>query len=198
MMGYYRDHLEDFNEEFRNQMAEFRDGNLFFEIMQQEIWNKAQNDSAAVAALYEKNKSKYLWQPSADAVIFFCSDDESAKQLYGEMKNMPGNWKQYTAALTEKVVADSARYEWDQIPNLNKTIPKAGMVTTPLTNENDNTSSFAYIVHVYPNVMPRNFNEAKGMAINDYQNLLEEQWMQSLKKKYPVRINQKVLAAISK
>ena len=40
------------------QMNEFRDGNLFFEIMQQEIWNKTQNDSTALLALYEKNKDE--------------------------------------------------------------------------------------------------------------------------------------------
>ena len=40
MLNYYRDHLEDFNKEFRSQMAEFKDGNIFFEIMQQEVWNQ--------------------------------------------------------------------------------------------------------------------------------------------------------------
>ena len=79
-------HLEDFNDDFRNQMDEFRDGNLFFEIMQQEVWNKAQNDSAALLALYEKNKSQYNWKQSADAVIFFCSDEGTAKTLDGSVK----------------------------------------------------------------------------------------------------------------
>ena len=82
MLNYYRDHLEDFNDEFRNQMTEFRDGNLFFEIMQQEIWNKAQNDSVAFLALYEKNKKNYNWKQSADAVVFFCSDQDIAKTVF--------------------------------------------------------------------------------------------------------------------
>ena len=34
----------------------FRDGNLFFEIMQQEVWNKAQTDSTGLKALYEKTR----------------------------------------------------------------------------------------------------------------------------------------------
>ena len=61
--------------------TEFRDGNLFFEIMQQEIWNKAQADSTALLSLYEKNKNQYNWKQSADAVIFFCSDEATAKTL---------------------------------------------------------------------------------------------------------------------
>jgi peptidyl-prolyl cis-trans isomerase SurA len=46
--------------------------------------------------------------------------------------------------------------------------------------------------------MPRTFDEAKGLIVNDYQTQLEEKWVNELKKKFPVVINQKVLAGISK
>jgi len=46
--------------------------------------------------------------------------------------------------------------------------------------------------------MQRSFDEAKGLVINDYQAQLEDEWTEALKKKYPVVINQKVLAEISK
>jgi peptidyl-prolyl cis-trans isomerase SurA len=181
---YYRDHLESFNDDFRYQMSEFTDGNLFFEIMQQQIWNRAQADTAELRALYETNKAKYTWGKSADAVIFFCADANVAKSLYEQ--------------LTEKVVADSSRYEWDQIPNKNKAIPTTGMITTPVVNTTDNTASFAYIVKTYPNPTQRNFNEAKGLVINDYQTVLEEQWIKELKKKYPVVIDESVWSAVVK
>jgi peptidyl-prolyl cis-trans isomerase SurA len=198
MFNYYRDHLEDFNDDFRNQMDEFRDGNLFFEIMQQEIWNKAQSDSAALLLLYEKNKNNYNWKQSAEAVVFFCSDQDIAKTVFGKVKENPSNWRKIIETESEKVVADSSRYEWNQIPGINKMVPKAGMITTPFVNKNDNTASFAYIVKVYSQPMQRSFDEAKGLVINDHQALLENQWTETLKKKYPVVINQKVLAEISK
>jgi peptidyl-prolyl cis-trans isomerase SurA len=198
MYEYYRSHLEEFSEEFRIQMNEFRDGNLFFEIMQQEIWNRTQNDSTQLWALYKKNHAKYNWRPSADAVIFFCTDAATAKTLHDQLKKNPGDWKKATEALSEKVVADSSRYEWDQIPGLDKTTPKAGMLTVQTNNSSDNSSSFAYIIKVYTESTPRSFNEAKGLVMNDYQTGLEEQWIQELRKKYPVVIDQKVLAEISK
>jgi peptidyl-prolyl cis-trans isomerase SurA len=198
MYDYYRNHLEDFSEEFRVQMSEFRDGNLFFEIMQQEIWNRTQSDSTALLELYEKNRSTYNWQASADAVIFFCADAASSLSLHEQLKKNPSNWKNASAALSEKVVADSSRYEWAQIPGLDKTTPKAGMLTPQIVNPNDNTASFAYIIKVYTESSPRSFNEAKGLVMNDYQTWLEEQWIKNLKKKYPVRVDQKVLADISK
>lgn len=198
MVNYYRDHLEYFNEEFRDQMLEFKDGNLFFEIMQREIWNKAQSDSAALLALYEKNKNNYLWKQSADAVVFFCSDETIAKTAYEELKKDPANWRKVADTYSEKIVVDSSRYEWSQLPNLDKTTPKPGMITAPLLNKIDNTSSFAYIIKTYPQSTQRSFNEAKGLVINDYQAALEQQWNEALKKKFPVVIDQKMLAEISK
>jgi peptidyl-prolyl cis-trans isomerase SurA len=198
MVNYYRDHLEDFNEEFKNQMTEFKDGNIFFEIMQQEIWNKAQADTSALLALYENNKKNYLWKQSADAVVFFCADEVTAKMAYDELKKNPSDWKKVADMFTEKVVADSSRYEWDQLPNMNKMAPKAGLITTPVVNKTDNTASFAYIVNVHTQPTQRSFNEARGLVINDYQAVLEQQWDDALRKKYPVVIDQKVLGDISK
>ena len=198
LVNYYRSHLEDFNAEFRTQMTEFQDGNIFFEIMQQEIWNKAQTDTAALLSLYEKNKKNYLWDKSADAVLFFCSDENTAKKVYEEIKKNPSDWRRITEGYSEKVIADSSKYEWNQLPNLKVPVPKAGMVTAPLVNTNDNTASFAYIVNVFPHPVQRTFNEARGLVINDYQVILEKEWNEALRKKYPVTIDPKVLAEVSK
>ena len=198
MFEYYKKHLEEFNEEFRSQMAEFRDGNLFFEIMQQEVWTKAQSDTVALQALYEKNKKQYTWQQSADVVIFFCSDPAVAQLIHDKVKANPAGWKNITDQYSAKVLADSSRYEWSQIPNLNKQVPKAGMMTAPVINQTDNTASFAYIFNAYPQLLQRSYNEAKGLVINDYQAILEKEWEEVLKKKYPVKVEEKVLAEIAK
>lgn len=194
---YYRDHLEDFNDEFRNQMDEFRDGNLFFEIMQQEVWNKAQADSSALLSLYEKNKDQYKWKQSADAIIFFCTDEATAKTLSDQLKKNSAGWKAAVEAVNEKCVADSARYEWPQIPGLGQESPKAGSITSITVNPSDKTASFALINKVYSQQETRSFNEAKGLVMNDYQTLLEEEWIKELKKKYPVKVDEKVLSALS-
>jgi peptidyl-prolyl cis-trans isomerase SurA len=179
-------------------MNEFKDGNLFFEIMQREVWGKAQNYSTSLVDYYAKNKNLYNWKQSADAVIFFCSDENSEKILYGQMKKNPLAWRTASEALAEKVVADSSRYELEQIPDAAKTTLQAGLITTPVKNTTDGSISFAYILKTYPASLPRNFNDAKGLVINDYQAELDKQWIAELKKKYPVKVDEKVLEEISK
>ena len=197
-LQYYRDHLELFNEEFRNQVNEFRDGNLFFEIMQREIWGRMQTDTAALIAYFEKHKNNYSWKQSADVVIFFCSDETTSRILYGLVKQNPAGWRSIADGLGEKVVADSGRHEWSQIPNGNKAALKPGMITAPVLNKTDNSASFAYVLALYPNPAIRSFDEAKGLVINDYQVELEDKWVEALKKKYPVKVNEKVLQTILK
>lgn len=197
-MDYYRKHLEQFNDEFRFQMNEFRDGNLLFEIMQREVWNKSLADSSGLKTLYNKDPKKYMWKQSADAVVFFCSDQGISSVLYDIVKKDPYNWKKSIEPFSEKVVADSGRYEWDQIPSAENVSFTGEMLTQPLINKNDNTASFAYIFKVFPQPVQRTFSEAKGLLISDYQSQLENKWIAKLKKKYPVVINQKVLAEISK
>jgi peptidyl-prolyl cis-trans isomerase SurA len=198
MLHYYRDHLEDFNPEFRAQMEEFRDGNLFFEIMQVEIWNKAQMDTAALMALYERKKTDYKWDRSVDAILFFSSDVNTAQAAHAEIKKDPAGWRAVVNRYIDKLVADSSRFEWEQIPNLVNLDPQPGMLTEPFAGETDGTSSFAYIIRVNRQPLQRSFAEARGMVINDYQSVLEEQWNQALRRKYPVKINEQTLKAILK
>lgn len=198
MYQYYRDHLEEYNEDFRLQMNEFTDGNLFFEIMQQEVWNKAQADSVALLSLYQKNKANYYWKESADAILFFCPDETIASNLMKELEKDPAGWRRIMEPLRDRVVADSSRFEWSQLPGLNGSAPKAGTHTIAAINPTDNTASFAYVFKVYTTPSPRSFEEAKGLVMNDYQNILETEWIKRLRAKYPVKVNQQTLNSLTK
>ena len=70
------------------------------------------------------------------------------------------------------------------------------MITSPVINKSDNTASFAYIRAIYTQPAQRNFEEAKGLVINDYQVDLEQKWIAELKNKYPVIINQNALSSL--
>ena len=197
-LQFYQDHLEDYNPEFRLQMNEFKDGNLFFEIMQRQVWGPAQSDSAALARYFNQHKAKYNWKQSADAVIFYASDEATAKSFIADLKKAPENWLELVSEISEKVAADSSRFEAEQIPNPTHLKLTSGTITDPLVNTADHTASFAYIVNYYPTSAPRSFADAKGLVITDYQNELEQKWLTQLKKKYPVSIDQKVLNQLKK
>jgi len=195
-LEYYKNHLEDFNSVFHDQMKEFKEGNLFFEIMQKEVWGPAQSDSVALEAFYQKNKNKYTWNKSADAVIFYATDANIAQLLSAQLKENPASWQNLVNTMSDKVSADSGRFELAQLPNATNAILKDGMITSTVINKSDKTASFAYINHIYTQPSLRNFEEAKGLVINDYQAELEKKWISNLKKKYPVTINQNAFISL--
>jgi peptidyl-prolyl cis-trans isomerase SurA len=196
---YYRNHLEDYNPDFAFQLTEFKEGNLLFEIMQRKIWDKASVDSAGLRNYYESHKDKYWWDASADALLFTCKTAGIAEALKTRLVAHPlANWRQMTDSGAMSIQADSGRYELAQIPNPAKTELNPLSYTPFSTNAADQSVSFAYILSVYHDKAPRNFRDARGFVINDYQNWLEDQWIVELKKKYPVKIEEKALAGLPK
>src|SRR5688572_11084840 len=150
VMEYYRDHLEEFNEEFNAQMKELKDGNLFFDIMMREVWSNAQSDTAGQRAYYNQNKNKYRWTYSADAVIFYCGDDATAKSFRDILTKDQSKWRQVLENFSDKITSDSARFEITKIPGAQKATARAGTITGIVKNKDDNSSSFALIFKIYP------------------------------------------------
>lgn len=197
-MDHYQSHLEDFNPEFARQLQEFKEGNLFFEIMQKQVWGPAQTDTTALKNYFNQHQSRYHWKKSADAVIFYAGDPSSAKSFRDQLLKSPSAWNRLAEQFSENIAADSSRFELAQIPNPKNQELKAGTITPLLINKTDQSTSFAYVIRLRNKTGARSFEEAKGMVINDYQSELEKNWIASLKKKYPVRMNEKLIEEMVK
>jgi len=181
-VDYYKSHLEDYNDDFRYQMEEFKDGNVLFEIMEKNIWGKATNDSAGLLKHYNENKSKYLWAASANVILFNCSNKtvaETARKALLAGKD----WKQVSEEANNTLQADSGRFDLSQIPIAINSKSPAGFITEIIVNPADGTAGFAKIINQYEAGLQRNFEEAKGLVINDY---------------YPVKINDSVFRSLLK
>lgn len=195
---YYRQHLEEFNKDFAYQLNEFKEGNLLFEIMQRNIWDPASTDSAGLKKYYNSHKDKYLWESSADAIILTASNAQAAEGFREKMKANYKDWKKYIDQSGGQLQGDSGRFELGQIPVVERTNFTEGLITANVKNETDNTVVFAYIIKLHPDREVRGFADARGFVINDYQVYLEEKWIEQLKKKYPVKINEAVIKRLPK
>ncbi len=192
---YYREHLEKYNVAFAAQVNEFSDGNLLFEIMQRQIWNRAIADSDGLKKYFEANIRKYWWKPGAEAVIFNAPNITVANKLESELDKNISNWRVTVDGYAGQIHADSGRFELSQIPG--KQSVASGRFTQMATNS-DQSIQFAYIIREYNVPSPRTFEEARGLVINDYQSELENKWIDELKKKYPVTVNETVFKTLLK
>ena len=197
VMEYYKAHLEDYNSAFRYQMDEFKDGNVLFEIMERNIWGKASADSVGLQRVYNENKSKYLWAASANVLLVNCTNKAAAEQAKAAL--LAGTpWRKIVEDGDNIVQIDSGRFELTQLPVEVDTKMPDGSISEIVVNAADGNSSFVKIIHHYNANMQRSFDEAKGLVINDYQNKLEDRWIEELKKKYPVKVNEAVFQSVLK
>lgn len=197
-LEYYRENLEKYNSEFAFQLKEFKEGNLLFEIMQRKIWDAAALDSIGLRKYYEANRSKYWWESSAEALIITCTNDSVATVARQRLQNDPAAWRTMLETSDGTMQGDSSRFELGQLPVVEKTVFTEKNLTATLINQTDNSATFCYIIKIYKERAPRNFNDARGFVINDYQSALEERWVTELKKKYPIKTNEAVLKALPK
>jgi peptidyl-prolyl cis-trans isomerase SurA len=190
VLDHYREHLEDYNEEFRFQMNEFREGNMLFESMERNVWSKASEDSAGLEKFYDANKGNYKWMESADMLIVNSISPESADLAMQAIKD-GSDWHEIVDN-NEGIQIDSGRYELSQIPAAAQDNRVGDGSFSKVIQNSDNSFGFVKLIKTYPAGQTRNFQDARGMVINDYQQVLEKIWISRLKKKYPVTVNEAV------
>jgi peptidyl-prolyl cis-trans isomerase SurA len=195
---FYKNNLESYNPAFKAQVKEFKDGNLLFEIMERNIWNKSANDEEGLKAFYKNNKNKYVWASSADAIIFNSNNLSALNAVYDSIEKGAINWQNLMLKYEQNVRADSARYEFASIPVADRTKFQPNLKTTIFSPNSDSNYLFSYIINVYNEGEVKNYDDAKGLIINDYQTKLEDEWITSLRKKYNVKINEAVWNSILK
>lgn len=189
-LTYYRDHLDVYNETFRNNLNDFMEGNLLFEAMDQNVWKKASTDTSLQRKVYASGKSRYMWDKSADVIVFTASDSLGCARLRNEIEANPLLWRTRMEQSGGSLLADSSRMDWNLIAP-GSTGPDEKRCTPIAVNPQDGSASFIYIVRIYPQPAQMTFEQARGQVTNDCQKILEDEWIASLRRKYPVRLDPK-------
>ena len=179
-------------------MTEYGDGIILFDITDKNVWSKAVNDTIGLKNYYNLHKEKYKWNNRAEATIYRCANAESAekvKQLLAQ--NLPADSikKLMNKAETKGGVSyENGKYE----KGSNKIIDLCKMEKGVQSVTADN--NVPCVVHIKDIIAPTTklIDEARGYVIADYQEELEKTWMESLRKKYPIVEDQKILKALVK
>ncbi len=193
ILEYYKNHLEEFNSDFAYQMQEFKEGNMLFEVMEKQVWSKAGEDTIGLLSYYNENKEKYKWAKSADVLIMNCATEDLAQQTINDIQS-GASWKELVELREGELQGDSGRLELAQINSSSDAFTPGSFST--ITLNADGTASFMRYYRFYESGLQRSFEDSKGLLINDYQPIIEKKWMDELRKKYPVKIDEAVLKNI--
>ena len=200
VISYEESMLPEKYPEFRYIYEEYHDGILLFDIMDQQVWSMAVSDTLGLEAFHEAHKNDYMWQSRTDA--FLITYDDSA-DIEGVRK---ASKKIVKGKLDEEAL--NAKYcSNDTIPCItltrllvekgeNEMIDAQNGVAGPgPVVEGDESNSFI-LIKEKRSPEPKELDEARGQITSDYQTYLEEDWINQLKEKYPVEVNNDLLSGI--
>lgn len=194
LTNYEYKHLEEKYPDFANLMQEYHDGMLLFEVMQEEVWDKAVEDSTGLEAYYRNNNEKHTWNQHFDGLYIktksseaaeFCkqlieqgtTDAEQLTQICKENKSftisvIDGKWEKGDHQVIDYYIFDSEKPKSlnPELEFVHGQLKEAGAVKT--------------------------LNEARGQYISDYQNYLENAWIEKLKDQYRIKINKRALKKV--
>jgi peptidyl-prolyl cis-trans isomerase SurA len=194
VLQFKNDNLEKEDPKFAEMLMQYKDGILLFDITDQMVWSKALKDTTGLKAFYEMHKSDYNWPQRCDASIYTCSTKDVAKEVRKMISDGKIDKEILTAintvaakALTiannKYVKNDNALVDANWKKGMSDDIEKDGKVV------------FVNVREILP-PQGKILDETRGLATTDYQNYLMDQWLKDLRAKYPVKVNQQVLAQV--
>ena len=199
ILDYADAHLEEKYPEFKALVQEYRDGILLFDLMDREVWDKAVKDTLGLQEFHSRNASKYMWNDRVYATIITVTRPESLPKV----KSLLDNGIELDS-LRNAIQRDSINYAFvrkgyyqnGDNQFVDQTEWKVG-VRNEIPSTVDQSTTIVCIREVRK-PEPKTLKEARGLVTSDYQVELEKKWVQSLKERYPVKINEKVLDKVRK
>ena len=207
LLAYEDSQLENKHNDFRLLMEEYHDGILLFELTDQNVWSRAVQDSAGLAAFHAENPELFTWPMRLDVGIHTCEDEtisRCVKRTIRRKKDVEGLRRELIAerplalrnefgkfAEGENAFVDRA-FEALRQGNLE---PDSYGLRVLKTSEGGDQIILVHLKEEIPPT-PKSLKESRGAAIAAYQDYLEKEWIAELRAKYPYRINREALHSL--
>ena len=199
VMDYADAHLEDKYPEFKALVQEYKDGILLFDLMDKEVWTKAVKDTIGLQEFHDRNATNYMWENRAYATIVTVTRPESLPKVKAlidsgiELDSLKNIIRRDSIGYA---FVRKGYYQRGDNQYVDQTEWKVGE-RNEIASTVDQSTTIVFIRELR-DPEPKTLKEARGLVTSDYQVELEKKWVQSLKERYPVKIDEKVLDKVRK
>ncbi|MCP9236409.1 peptidylprolyl isomerase [Lewinella sp. JB7] len=183
--------LEEKFPEFRALMREYREGILLFEATKLEVWDRAGEDTTGLQAFFDAHRDDYRYGPRARVLNVAVRADDSL-----QIDEVVAHLREHTAEETmqafgrQAVSVEENLYEEDRLPEGLRA--EAGARTEARIDPATGLTTLQLVREMLP-ARRKELAEARGYVIADYQDQLEREWVEELRKRYEVKVNKSVL-----
>ncbi|MDE6380783.1 MAG: peptidylprolyl isomerase [Muribaculaceae bacterium] len=182
--------------DYRNLLNEYREGSLLYEASLREVWDKAAKDEQGLTDYFNAHRGDYSWtKPHVKGILVQAANDSVADLVREALKDIDSAdeaaFKAVRKQFVGKATVDRILMEEGQNPMVDNVI-FGGAPVKP------NNKKYTVYFVFDPKMLdaPEAMTDVRSLVTGDYQNQLERDWVESLKSRYPVTVNQKVLRKI--
>ncbi len=186
------------NPQLKYLIKEYHDGLLLFEVMTREIFSKAQNNAQALNEYFRQNRKKYKWeQPRFKGIAYYTKNKKDIKAVRKAVRHVP--FEEWTKVIqqtfnqdsTIRVSVDKNIFKSGDHPLVDCQVFKKKGQVKPLTD-------FPYAATYGKKLKkPQSYQDVEAQVVADYQEELEKQWVQRLRRKYPISVRRDILATVN-
>lgn len=192
LLGYEERQLAQKYPEFKHLTKEYRDGILLFSLTEEKVWRLAVEDSVGLKAFFDARKDKYQGGERVRMREYRGSDSLEMARLRQELQQTSDLGKIKTWYEQEDLNLRETEFIYEtSSPSGQDYADKMPGFVTSLTQEGSLWTVLYLTERIPPG--PKSFQEAKSEVITDYQQELEQRWLADLAKRYPFKLNEKVL-----
>ena len=166
-------------------LKEYYEGILLFDIMEKEVWKKASEDSIGQHKFFDTHPEQYAAKERVQATIYY-SDSKETIDLLNKSVARKDTTETANILKTRNVYHETGVFQREDRNALSGIEWKPGQYIS----QNGNTYHLIQVTGIVP-PGAMTFDEARASVITAYQNELEKNWLQQLRKKYPVKVNDK-------
>ena len=180
-------------------LKEYEEGILLYRIEQDEVWKKVIVNDSLLREYYAMHKEEYRWPERVCFAEIFTLADSAAKEAYWKVKYGEDFYdvaQEYTNRSGYKEKKGDWGYQPDTLNNLS--IKASTMAVDSVSEPFEFQSGWSIIKTIAkdpPHV--KSFEDATPEVASGYQEVAtkkrEQEWVETLKNKYPVTINKEAL-----
>jgi peptidyl-prolyl cis-trans isomerase SurA len=193
LLEYENTQLEKKHPEFARVYREYHDGILLFNISKDKIWDVASNDSARLQKYFDQTDKKYYWGQRFKGWVIETASPEIRTKVETILDQREAE-KQELQDLFNTKTENNIQFRDVAVEKGIDPIVDYYIWSGPKPSGFNETTTFVH-GKISQNE-PKELKEAWGLYSSDFQELIEKEWIGSLKKKYPIFVNRKALKKI--
>jgi peptidyl-prolyl cis-trans isomerase SurA len=157
------------------------------------VWKAAGKDTVGLEQYFAENRAKYKWnEPHFKGIILSAKNDSVLALVKADAAKMAAD-----------TLADGLFNKYGNQIRIERMVVKQG--DNPFADylafhvgDKPERKGYEEFIILEGGVInqPEEMNDVRGAVTSDYQDVLEQRWKEELAKKYPAKINKKVLKQV--